>query len=419
MNDHARRGPVVRRRDFLIGLGGAALTVVAVPRVLRAAGAPIKVGAVLHLSGPLAAYGQEQRTGLDLYAKRVNAKGGILGRPVELLVEDDGSRPQVSVEKARKLVALDRIDVLTGSMLTGSLVAIVQYVKEVNVPYLSIGGTTNTAVTPPNCDRYHFHFSSIPATVGSATLTIAPRFGDNAKWFFVGTDIEFGHQGVDTIRAYAARVAKIKDVGQAFPPLGTKDFTPVASVVAAARPDVVAISLSGFDHGQLIKQLRLFGITAHIHSLHLSTIDAASAGDAALGMTGGTFFLHENPKVPRVAEYTEEFHRASGRWPAGFCATATTAMEMYQAAVEKVGGTDKAKVADTIGGLVLDKSLLGVARVRRCDGQLVSTTYPAEIVRHPKYGTTYKALGEISDVDAEKNLTPCDQTGCEPAMKRS
>ena len=419
MNDRARIQSPMGRRDFLAGVGSAGLAVLALPRTLAAQAPPIKVGAVLHMSGPLAVYGAEQKAGLEVFVKGVNARGGISGRPVELIVEDDGTKPQVSVEKARKLVSLDKVDVLTGGMITASVVAIVQYVKEVRTPFLSIGGTTNTAVSPPNCYRYHFHFSSIPATVGSATLTVAPKFGDNAKWFFVGTDIEFGHEGVNALRTYAQRVVKIKDVGNAFPPLGTKDFTPIAAVIASAKPDVVAISVGGFDHGQLIKQIRLFGITAHIHSLHLSTVDSASAGEAALGMTGGTFFLHENAKAPRAAEFTHEYYKLTGRWPAGFAALAATAMEMYQTAVEKVGSTDKDKVVDALSGLVAEKSLLGVARVRSCDQQLVSPTYTAEIARHPQYGFTYKPVAEISEVEIEKNLTPCERTGCAPAMKRS
>jgi branched-chain amino acid transport system substrate-binding protein len=408
------------RRQFLKG-AAAGVAATGVPWFARnaAASTPIKIGAVLHLTGPWAVYGLEQKVGLEIFVKQVNARGGVVGRPLQLVVEDDGSRAPVSVEKARKLIAVDKADVLTGLMGAPNIVSIVQYVKEARKPFLSIGATTTAVITPPNCYRYHIHVNQIPAAMGAATTKIAPRFGDNAKWFFVGSDYEFGHGGVKTLRGYAESVTKIKDVGTAFPPVGTKDFTPIASVIAGAKPDVIAIAVPGFDHGQFIKQIRLFGIKAHIHSLHLSTVDAETGGDATLGMTGATFFLHDNPRVPRAVEFTEAFHKESGRWPAGYAALAVTAMEMYVMAVEKLGGVDDEKIIDTISTITHSKSLLGVARVRACDHQLLSTIYAAEIVRHPKYGLSYKPLAEVSDVEGEKLLTPCQQTGCEPAMKRS
>jgi branched-chain amino acid transport system substrate-binding protein len=408
------------RRHFLRGAAAGFVTA-GVPRLARASTSapPIKIGAVLHLTGPWAVYGLEQKIGLEIFVRQVNARGGVIGRPVQLIVEDDGSRPPVSVEKARKLIAVDKADVLTGLMGAPNIVSIVQYVKEARKPFLSIGATTTAVVTPPNCYRYHIHINQIPAAMGAATMKIAPKFGDNAKWFFVGSDYEFGHGGVKTLRGYAEAVTKIKEVGTAFPPVGTKDFTPIASVIAGAKPDVIAIAVPGFDHGQLIKQIRLFGIKAHIHSLHLSTVDAETGGDATLGMTGATFFLHDNPKVPRAAEFTEAFHKESGRWPAGYAALAVTAMEMYAMAIEKLGRIDDEKIIDTISSITHRQSLLGVARVRACDHQLLSTIYAAEIIRHAKYGLSYKPLAEVSDAEGEKLLTPCQQTGCEPAMKPS
>ncbi|MBI4292728.1 MAG: ABC transporter substrate-binding protein [Betaproteobacteria bacterium] len=77
------------------------------PLLRQALGAePIKIGAILHLTGPLSPYGLEQKRTLELFVKQRNARGGIIGRTLQLIIEDDGGRAQVSVEKARKLVDL-------------------------------------------------------------------------------------------------------------------------------------------------------------------------------------------------------------------------------------------------------------------------------------------------------------------------
>jgi branched-chain amino acid transport system substrate-binding protein len=87
---------------------------------------PIKIGVVTPLSGTYAGIGQQVRWGLELATKEVNAAGGIMGRQVELIFEDEEANPSVAVQKADKLFQVNKVDFLTGTVNSGSTLAVGQ-----------------------------------------------------------------------------------------------------------------------------------------------------------------------------------------------------------------------------------------------------------------------------------------------------
>ena len=116
----------MRRRDFLktalAGGIGASLS----GAYLQPAWAqnPIKIGLPTVLSGGNAQYGIQAKRACELFGKEINAKGGILGRPVEFIYEDTGSDPATAVRKAQKLVEKDGVKFLTGTVLSSEALAV-------------------------------------------------------------------------------------------------------------------------------------------------------------------------------------------------------------------------------------------------------------------------------------------------------
>ena len=108
-------------RTRIVTLVAAAL--IAAP---AAAAEPVKIGVVTPLTGTYAPIGQQVRWGIELAAKEINAAGGILGRPVELLFEDEEANPAVAVQKAEKLFQVAKVDFLTGTVNSGSTLAVGQ-----------------------------------------------------------------------------------------------------------------------------------------------------------------------------------------------------------------------------------------------------------------------------------------------------
>ena len=130
----------VSRRLLLQG-GLAGATSVASPAILRwpvaAQAGPIKIGMPLALTGTLGSVGQQQKRGAEFYAKLQNAKGGILGRPIELLIEDTAGNPANCVRKAQEMVERYDCHLLTGITLSSEALAVVPKLAEWNTIFIS------------------------------------------------------------------------------------------------------------------------------------------------------------------------------------------------------------------------------------------------------------------------------------------
>ena len=123
---------ILSRRSLL----GAALAVTALPRFSHAAD-PIKIGMPLALTGPLGSVGQEMKNGAQLWAKVENAKGGLLGRPIELFITDTAGDPATCVRKAQELVERDNCHVFFGMTLSSEALAVVPKLAEWNAIFIS------------------------------------------------------------------------------------------------------------------------------------------------------------------------------------------------------------------------------------------------------------------------------------------
>src|ERR1044071_9865590 len=128
---------LTRRRVVQLGVTVAAGT--ALPRLARGAGAaePIKIGAPLALTGPLGSVGQQPKRGCELWTKVQNAKGGLLGRPIQLLVEDTAGNPADAVRKAQEMVERDGCTIFTGITLSSEALAVVPKLDDWNAIFVS------------------------------------------------------------------------------------------------------------------------------------------------------------------------------------------------------------------------------------------------------------------------------------------
>lgn len=120
---------------LLLGVGLACAAV-------RVAGAaePIKIGAFLAVSGKGSFLGEPEKRTLELYAEKVNAAGGVLGRPLEVIVYDTGSSAKEALTFAKRLIDQDKVDVIVGGTTTGETMAVLGEVEAAGVPFISLAG---------------------------------------------------------------------------------------------------------------------------------------------------------------------------------------------------------------------------------------------------------------------------------------
>src|SRR5882762_7597453 len=150
-------GKVTRRR--LVGWGAGVLgATILVPAPWRAAfgqAKPYKIGTIQPLSGAGAVGGKTALVGVQMAADRINKSGGINGRPVELIVADDESKPDVARRKMEKLLVEDQVDVHVGGFLSNICLACMPVIEEQKVVNM-ISVCLDTTLTTTKCNRYSF-----------------------------------------------------------------------------------------------------------------------------------------------------------------------------------------------------------------------------------------------------------------------
>ncbi len=222
-------GKVTRRT--LVGWGGGAIgAMMLVPAPWRAAfGAAkaIKIGSEQPLSGAGAAGGKTALVGLQMAADRINKNGGINGRPVELVIADDESKPDVARRKTQKMVEEDEIDAHVGGFLSNICLACMPVWEEAKIINM-ISVCLDTTLTTTKCNRYSFRlhdFAPAQAVAFAPTLT---KMGK--KWHIAYADYSWGQSTRD---AYIAEIKKNggEVVGTTGIPLGTADMTPFLSKI--------------------------------------------------------------------------------------------------------------------------------------------------------------------------------------------
>src|SRR3990167_6366304 len=127
--------------------------------VLAQAGAPIRVGVVTPLSGTYAGIGQQVKWGLDLAAMQINAGGGVMGRNLELIYEGEEANPAVATQKAEKLFQVNKVDFLTGTVNSGSTLAVGQ-VAERNNRLIATTVSFADSITADKCSANVFRVNA-------------------------------------------------------------------------------------------------------------------------------------------------------------------------------------------------------------------------------------------------------------------
>src|SRR5262252_6398715 len=288
-------GKVTRRRVIGYGVGAGALgATMLVPAPWRAAfgqAKPIKIGSLQPLSGAAAAGGKTALVGTQMAVDRINKSGGVNGRPIELIVADYESKPDVGRRKAEKLVVEDKIDVQEGGFLSNVCLACQPVFDEYKIVNM-IGVCLDTTLTTSKCSRYTFRpFDYAPAQAVAITPYLVNKMGKT--WHIAYSDYSWGQSTRD---AYIQQIKKAggEVVGSTGIPLGTADMTPFLSKITGnfdglfgilfGAPAVTFIS-QAYDLG-LSKKYKMAGDGAMVEATHLPAL-----GQKAEGFVGVNRYL--------------------------------------------------------------------------------------------------------------------------------
>lgn len=311
-----RKSAAISRRAVLQLAGATGLAQLIPPFIINARGEEsVKLGLDNPLTGTYAATGKNELTGCQLAVEQMNAKGGILGRQAELLIEDSSSGDAgTAVQKARKLIDRDKVNFLLGNVNSGLSVAMAQVSYGAGVLHVVPGGHTDT-VTGATC---HWNVFRVCNTTRMLTNAIAKTLMDKygKKMYFITADYAFGHTLQDGYDANLKENGGTK-LGEDLTPLGTTDFSSYLIKAQATSPDVIVFLLNGDDLLNALKQAVQFGLDKRFHLAGANTELEVLEGlppEARVGDWDAEWY-HIQPGVPHVNEFVDAIKKKTGRVP--------------------------------------------------------------------------------------------------------
>ena len=406
----------LKRRSLLKAglLVGAAQ--VAAPFLIKARGEePIKIGLDDPLTGVYAALGKNERLGCEYAVKQINAKGGILGRQVQLLVEDSTSTDTgTAVQKARKLIDRDKVDFLLGNVNSAMALATGQVSNELKKLHIVTGGHTD-AVTGKDC---HWNVYRVCNTTRMEANSISDllftKYGK--KWHFVTPDYAFGHTlqeaAADNLKKLGGTVT-----GNELTPLGTSDFSAYLIKARAARPDVLLLLVQGSDMVNCLKQIVQFGIDKQVHvagtQQELESL-AALPPEARIGVWMFEWYWKQ-PNTPHLAEFVADIRkRTDGKVPTARTWFGYTSVYTLALVANREKTLDSLKLALALGDFELPEEVkLQPNKVyyRKGDHQLMTSAFVGEAL--PKGTGDPEDLFRVDTIVAGDKTSPAvSETGC-------
>ena len=276
---------------------------------------PIKIGLLTPLTGVVASGGKEIVEGFNLYWDQVGKKIG--GREVQIFIEDDGSNPDIALQKARKLTEQTKVDFLIGDLLANTGLAVAEYAKTSGIPYfipvIAADDLTQRKRIPNVIRVAGYSASQMPRPLADYAF----KKKGYRKIVTISQDYTFGHEQCGGFAQVFSELGG-SIVAQHWHPLNTQDFSPYIAQIQAAAPDAVFAMETGADATRLIQQWASFGMKGKIPLLGAQNATDQSVirtlGAEAEGIISSSHFAEGND-APATQKFVAEYEAAYKKLP--------------------------------------------------------------------------------------------------------
>src|SRR3989475_3243777 len=340
----------LNRRQFLAtSLAAAAIGArdVSFPAIVRAQ-EPIRIGQLIPFTGFLGAIGEYGKQGATLAVEELNETGGVLGRKIELITEDEAN-PGVAVQKARKLIEKDRVVAIEGLVSSASCLAVGDEVQRAKILMINAGANSDE-IRSKRCHRYVFSTEGCNTQYVSAIGNWLIKERKISRWYFLTSDYAFGHDLLRVARGLLA-ANKGTEVGSDLAPTGTTDFSQYITKMKAAKPDLIFHNLAGADVTNFLKQYAEAGMTLEVAR---RVIDSAYAGPPRESLRGHfpIIWWHEL-SAPASVAWAARYIKRWGRPPDNQAYGDYIAVHAIAQAIDKAKSTDSARLVAALEGHTL------------------------------------------------------------------
>lgn len=398
----ANHASITRRRVVQAGIAGT--TLLAAPAVLKRAWAagPIKIGIPCALTGTFAAVGQMTKRGAEFFVKERNARGGVLGRPLELLVEDTQGNAANCVRKAQEMVERHGCRLFTGLTVSSEALAVVPKLGEWNALFMSSingdGRLTAESLVP------NFFRANTSGPMGTRAISLYLRDSKMKSFFALGMDYAWGQNSIQVFEDELKR-ANRQFAGKMFSPIGTKDFSTYITKIRNSGADGLFMVLAGDDNNAFLSQAKQYRLgekmTLLTEQLEMTSVKAV--GEAAIDLIASSrypFTLDNPANKTFVANYLKEYNDVPDQFEG----------EAYHGLVALTAGIEKAKSieVDPLRAALEDMeidSIKGKVKLRKCDHQGEQQGYVVKVTKKDGYASA-PVVPDILKIYAGAQVTP-------------
>jgi len=358
----------------------------------------LKIGVLTSASGTLAPVGQQVRWGFELAADEINAKGGILGRKLELVFEDDESNPQAAARKGEKLLQQDKVDFITGTIHSGSTLALAQ-LAERNDRLAATTVSYSSNITGAQCSPNMFRVSAHAGIQAIALTTWMAKNVSAKRYAIIAPDYEMGKEAGANFEA-GVKKGGGEVVVRINPPLAAKDFSPYFNQLRSARPEAILTMTPGNDTVRFMTQLQEQGfidgklVTAGAAGAVTRGNIEALKGSAEGFLTAADYSADvDSPESKRFVEaFKKKFNNTT---PDLFAANSYSLFYLLDKAAAKAGKWETAAMREAMRGMEWDTPS-GKRRMRAGDNQAALDMFVIKVK-----GTDFPIIAKVAAKDIE------------------
>jgi branched-chain amino acid transport system substrate-binding protein len=325
----------------------------------------IKIGFPIPLSGPTAVYGKPVLAGAEMAVAEINAKGGVLGRKLELLSRDSKANADEAVRLSRELIIKQGVDFLVGTLTSAEAPAVSTVAKENKIVFIAPTSKSTILTDPQHIHPYIFRISSNTDVEGLAGATLMARWKDVKTVATIAPDYAYGR---DSIAAFIAALKKIRPdiqiVDQEWPKLGEPDFTAFITAQLGKKPDAIYCSLFAGDFVTFTKEATPLGYFKAIKNrlvdgAEVGTPDEAQAlgNDYPYGIIGDSYdpVLWSGNEPPAHNKFIEDLKKFTHtQYASGWSIVGYQSIYALTAGIAKAGSTNSDAVSKALTGLSFD-----------------------------------------------------------------
>jgi branched-chain amino acid transport system substrate-binding protein len=368
---------------------------------------PIKVGVIVPTTGVVAAAGTDMLNGWNLYWE-LNGEE-VTGRTIETIHEDNAGDPTTTLTKARKLVEQDGANVIVGTLLANTALALAEYLDPLDdVIGLNPAGSADDLSQRAIVDNYvragGWQSSSPPHVAGEWAYEQGYR-----RIITLCQDYAFGHENCGGFtNTFTDRGGEI--VQQLWAPLGTPDYSSYLSDIDPESADAAFVLTVGADSGRFVKQWQDFGLKDRLPLIAGETTLEQSLlramGDEALGLQSFGHYA-EGREDPVTQEFVDEYVKAYDQLPSYYSASTYTAAQWFAETLEAEDGdmSDIPAFLETLKGTQLDNSPFGPMELDEYGGT-IATMYLREVAKDEEGRLHNEVVEEYPEISQFWNYDP-------------